>query len=137
VDLALLDDAIRLGADTGASKQIADIPQSARAAIDQVLTLATAVDAARDRHFAATGLTAVSSFGVVEHQRDFGRVERTARARAIEDDIGHLRATERLGALRTEHPLDGVDDVRLARTIGAHDDGYPVVEFEPRLVREA
>ena len=44
---------------------------------------------------------------------------------------------EAAGRLLAEHPLDGVDDVRLAGAVRPHDDGDAVRELEPRPVREA
>ena len=38
---------------------------------------------------------------------------------AGEDDVVHLAAAQRRGALRAEHPRDGVDDVRLAGAVRA------------------
>ena len=51
VDLALLDDAVGFGGHARAGEQIANVAQPAGLAIDQVLALAAAIDAARDVHF--------------------------------------------------------------------------------------
>ena len=59
------------------------------------------------------------------------------RGRAVEDDVGHLLAAQALDALLAEHPLDGVDDVALARAVGPDDDGDAGRELEPRLVGKA
>ena len=48
VDLALLDDAVGLRAQAGAGEQVADVAEPAGMAVDQVLALAAAVDAAGD-----------------------------------------------------------------------------------------
>ena len=56
--------------------------------------------------------------------------------RAGEDHVGHLAAAERAGALLAEHPADRVDEVRLARAVGPHDDRDARDELEHRLVRE-
>ena len=42
-----------------------------------------------------------------------------------------------LGALRAEHPFDGVDDVRLARPVRPDDDGDAARKLEPRAIGEA
>ena len=62
------------------------------------------------------------ALGVVEGERDFGGVQRPAGARAVEDHVGHLLAAQALDALLAQHPLDGVDDVRLARAVRPHHD---------------
>ena len=118
VDLALLDDAVGFGGDAGAGEQVADVAQPAGLAVDQILALAAAIDAARDVHVAASRWPAVrsllSSVSVTSAVPSGPRV-----GAAVEDDVGHFLAAERLGALRAEDPLDGVDDVGLARAVRA------------------
>ena len=72
--------------------------------------------------------------GVVEGERDFGGVHGPAAARAVEDHVGHLLAAEALDALLAQHPLDGVDDVRLARAVRPDDDRDARRKLEPGLV---
>ena len=95
----------------------------ARLAVDQVLALAAAIDAAGDVHLG--GIDRQPAVGVVEDERRLGRVHRLAAAGAgaVEDHVGHLLAAEALGRLLAEHPLDGIDDVALARAVGPDDDG--------------
>ena len=135
VDLALLDDAIGLRAQARAGQQVANVAQAAGIAIDQVLALAAAVDAAGDVHLRR--IDGQQAVGVVERERDLGGVHRPAGGRAVEDDVGHFLAAEALDALLAQHPLDGIDDVRLARTVRPDDDGDARREFQPRLVGEA
>ena len=104
-------------------------------AVDQVLAFAAAVDAAGDVDLG--GVDGQQAGGVVERERDLGGVHRPAAAGAVEDDVGHLRAAEALDALLAEHPLDRVDDVRLARSVRPDDDRDAGGEFEPGLVGEA
>ena len=47
--------------------------------------------------------------------------KRLAPIRAVEDDIGHLAAAQRLGRLLAQDPTDGVRDIGLAAPIGADD----------------
>ena len=51
-------------------------------------------------------------------------------ARAGEDDVLHLAAAQRLGALLAEHPGDRVDDVGLARAVRADDAGDARLEAQ-------
>ena len=128
VDFALLDHAVRLGPHAGAGEQIADVAQPGREAIDEILALAAPIDAAGDVDLG--GVDRQQLAGVVEGERDFSRVQSPPGRRAVEDDVGHLLAAEALDALLAEHPLDRVDDVRLARSVGPHHDRDPGGEFE-------
>jgi len=49
---------------------------------------------------------------------------------AGEDDVFHLAAAQRLGALLAEHPGDGVDDVALARAVGSDHRGDTRLEAQ-------
>ena len=64
VDLALLDHAVGLGAHAGAREQVADVAEPGRAAVDQVLALAAAIDAAGDVDLG--GVDRQLALGVVE-----------------------------------------------------------------------
>ena len=55
---------------------------------------------------------------------------------AGEDDVLHLAAAQRLGALLAHDPGERVDDVRLARAVGADDAGDARFERERRRLRE-
>ena len=74
---------------------------------------------------------------VVERHCDFGQAQATARRGAVEDDVGHFAAAQRLGALFTEDPADGVNDVALAGPVGPDDGSEPVAEVEDSLLGEA
>ena len=72
VHLALFDDAVCLGSHASPGKQIADIAQPGRLPVDQIFTLAAAIDATRNVYFGRFyGQTPVV---IVEGQRDLGRV---------------------------------------------------------------
>ena len=116
VDLALFDQAVRIRAHAAAAEQVAHVLQAARLPIDQVLALAAAIHAARHVDFG--GIDGQAAFGIVEDDGGFRRVHHlaVALAAALEDDVGHVLAAQALGALFAQHPLDGVDNVRLART---------------------
>ena len=135
IDFALLDDAIGFGRRPGAGKKIADIAQAARLAVEQIFAFAAAIHAARDGHFGR--IDRQPMVGIVEHQRRFGRIQRPAAGRAVEDDVDHLLAAEILDALLAENPADGVDDVRLARAVGPDDHRDSGGKFEAGFVGEA
>ena len=62
------------------AKQVADVAEPAGLAVDEVLALAAAVDAAGDVDLA--GVDRQLAVGVVEGERDFGGAERAARSRS-------------------------------------------------------
>ena len=72
VDLALLDDAVGVGGHARAGEQVADVAQPAGLAVDEILALAAAVDAAGDVDFG--GVDGELARRVVEGERDLGRV---------------------------------------------------------------
>ena len=75
---------------------------------------------------------------VVKNDRNFSRVGRLSLSgpRPLEDDVGHLRAPEALGALFTKNPTYRIDYIRFPRSIRPHDDGYPGRELEACFIRK-
>ena len=134
VDFALLDDAVGLRAHAGARQKVADVAEPGGIAIDEVFAFAAAIDAAGDMHLGR--VERQQPVGVVESERDFGGVQGPAAAGAVEDDVGHFAAAEALDALFAQHPLDGVDDVRLARAVRPHHHRDARRKLEPGAVGE-
>ena len=66
---------------------------------------------------------------VSEH---LGAAERRAPGGAGEDDVLHLAAAQRLGALLAHDPGERVDDVGLAGAVGADDAGDARLEAQRR-----
>jgi hypothetical protein len=128
VELALADDHVLLAADAGVGQQLLHVEQAARHTVELVLGLAGAEQRPCDRHFGE--LDRQQRRGVVDRERDLGTAERGARRRAGEDDVVHLAAAQCARALRTEHPRDCVDQVRLARAVGTDHDGDAGLELE-------
>ncbi len=128
VELALSDDDVHLASDAGVGEQVLEVEQAAGVAVDLVLAAAAA------EHDPGEGDLGVvdgqGAVGVVDGQRDLGAAERGAPGRAGEDDVLHLAAAQRLGALLAHDPGEGVHDVGLARSVGAHDTGDS--RFEPQ-----
>ena len=121
VELALADDDVHLAADAGVGEQLLDVEQAAGVAVDLVLALAGAEHPAGDRDLGVVDRQ--RAVGVVDGERDLGAAQRRPAGGAGEDDVLHLAAAQRLGALLAEHPGDGVDDVGLAGAVGAHHAG--------------
>jgi hypothetical protein len=134
VDHLALDHHARVGAQAGAAHEILDVAQAARRAVEQVLALAGAHEAAREHHFLERhGQVAV---GVVEVQRDFGHVHRLARRRAVEDDVFHLRAAHHARALLTQHPAHRIGHVGLAAAVRTDNGRDAAIEHELRVIGE-
>ena len=118
VELALADDDVHLAADAGVGQQLLDVEQPRDLlAVDLVLAGALAEHPPGDRHLGVVDRQRVVA--VVDGQGDLGAAQRRAAGGAGEDDVFHLAAAQRLGALLAEHPGDGVDDVALARAVRA------------------
>ena len=65
-----------------------------------------------------------------------GAAEGFAVASTGEDDIFHLRATQGFGTLLAHDPGEGVHDIGLAGTVGAHDGADAGFEFQGGRGRE-
>ena len=76
-------------------------------------------------------------FAVRQRKRDLGHAERLMGVRAVEDDVLHLGAAERLRTLLSENPPDCVGDVALAAAIGTDNGRHARFEFQLGFFREA
>ena len=135
VDLALRHDRVAGPANAGVHEKLLDVLQSARLAVERVLALPVAVHATHDLDlvkFAAELLLAIG-----QEQRNLAQLRRLPGVGPLEDDVLHLAAAQRLGALFAQHPADGIGNVRLAASVRAHDRGDPRFEPESGRVREA
>src|SRR5262249_52399918 len=103
-------------------------------AVDEVFTLARAVDPPGDLHFGGVGGEGLVE--VVERHRDLGHAEAAARRGAVENDVGHLPAAQALGALLPEHPAYRVTAVRFACAVRPDDGGNARGEVELSAVGE-
>ena len=117
VESPLTDDDVHLTAEAGIAEQFLNVEQTASLAVDGIFTLSVAKQGARNCDFAV--LDRQRAVGVVNREQNFGTTERAARCSTSEDDVVHLSATQGFRALLTHHPGERVDDVRLARAVGA------------------
>ena len=132
LDLALPDDGIALLADADAVQKGDDVFQAAGLLVEKVLALARAVQPPRHGDFLVVDVEHPRS--VVKDERHLAVGEGAAGFGAVEDDVLHTRAAQRLGRLFAEHPADGVGDVALAAAVRADDAGDTVVKFDGGLV---
>ena len=136
-DLALLDDRVATKSDAGVAEEVVNVLQPRGLLVHQVFGLTRAVETPRDLDLAVGGERCGRlAVGVVEGQRDLGHADRRAVLRAREDHVVHALAAELAGRLLAHHPLDGIDDVRLAATVRSDHAGHPRIEAEDRAVDE-
>lgn len=119
VELALADDDVHLAADAGVGEQFLDVQEAAGVAVDLVLAAAVAEHDPRDGDLGV--LDGEGPVGVVDGQGHLGAAQRRAAGGAGEDDVLHLAAAQRLGALLAHDPAEGVHHVGLARAVRTDD----------------
>ena len=115
VEMTLPDDHVHLPAQTGVGQEFLHVEQAAVVAVDGVLALPGPEHQPADRDLGI--LDRQGAVAVVDGQRHLGPAQRRPRGGAREDDVLHLAAAQRLGALLAHHPGQGVDDVGLARAV--------------------
>ena len=128
VELALADDDVHLAADAGVGQQLLDVEQAAGVAVDGVFALARPEHQPADRDLGVVDRQ--RAVGVVDGQRHLGPAQRRPGGGAGEDDVLHLAAAQRLGAVLAHDPGQGVDDVGLAGAVGADDAGDARLEAQ-------
>ena len=69
-------------------------------------------------------------------KRNLSKTDRFARISAIENDVGHFVAAQRLGGLFAEHPAHGIQHIGLSATVRANDRGDAVVKVKNRFIGE-
>ena len=134
VDLALRHDRIARAPYPGVHEQLLDVLQAAGLAVEKVFAQAPPVHPAHDLDLVK--LAAELLLAVGQEERRLAHLRRPAGIRALKDDILHLAAPQRLGALLAQHPADAVGDVRLPAAIGTHHRGHAGFEAEGRGVAE-
>ena len=135
VELALADDDVHLAADAGVARAapgrraggrswplMAYSEPPLRNMVRLIVTSAYSIGSA------PSVLSMVSAH--------LGATQRRAPGGAGEDDVLHLAAAQRLGALLAHHPGERVDDVGLAGAVGTHDAGDARLELQGRRGRE-
>ena len=130
----LTHDHVHLTTETGVAQQLLKVEQAARLTVDGVLTRSVTKQGAADGDFGV--LDGQRAVGVVDCQRDLGATERSAGGRTGKDDVFQLSAAQCLSALLPHHPGEGVDHVRLSRTVGSHHAGNALFEGKSCGLRE-
>ena len=139
-NVALGQNAVARAPDAGAHEQLLDVLEPARDLVEKIFTVAVAENPARERHLVVGHFDPRRAEAFLahaaEHERHFAHAHRFASVCAVEDDIGHLAAAQRLGRLLAEHPADGIGDIGFAAAVGADDGGDTGLKVQCGLVRK-
>ncbi|MCY1521552.1 hypothetical protein D9M68_563670 [compost metagenome] len=136
-DHPLLDDRVAARPQAGAEEDVGDVTATALGAVEEIGVLPVTADAAADGYLGEGGVFAHQAVvGVVEDQLDAGLGHGLAGVGAVEDDVGHRLATEVLRRTLAHHPANGVDDVRLAASVGADHGRHVAGEADGGRVHE-
>ena len=128
LDLTLPDQRIALLSDSGIEKKLLHIPHPHFGSVDQILTLAGAVQPSGNRDLII--LNRKKMVRIVKCNRDVGIAHRFSGLRPRKDDVLHRAASEGLGTLLSEHPPDCVGNIALSRTIRSYNSRNAVVELK-------
>ncbi len=128
LDLALGDDGVHLLAEARVGQHLDHVHEPAARAVQAVLALAVALQAAHDRNLGEVDIEGAVS--VVDHDLDLGGVRALHPVRAREDHVLHRLPAHRERRLLAERPQHGVGDVRLAGAVRPDDHGHAGAEVE-------
>ena len=134
VELSLTDDDVHLSSHAGVRKQLLDIQQAHRGAVDSVLRTTGAEHGARYRDFGVVNRQ--GTVRVVDGELYLGAPQGSFGFSAGENHVRHLAATQVLGALFTHHPRQGINHIGFPRTVGADDAGHARFQREMNRVSE-
>ena len=125
-DLSLTHQRRRAGAGGGVFKQDPDVTRPHVLAVDAIGRAGLALDAAGDfQRVLAIEFRGRAAIAVVDEDGDLGHVARRPIVGAIENHVVHGgRAHAFVGGL-AHHPAQGLQQVRLAATVGSDDAGEP------------
>ena len=134
VDLPLFHDAVGTAAHARVHEQLVDVLETAGVAIQFVLALPVPEHPARDADLVEIHPEIL--LAVVEDQADLRHAERLALVRAIEDDVRHFPAAERLRRCFPEGPADPVDHIGFPAAVRSDDGGDAFMEVDFGFVGE-
>src|SRR5204863_5851787 len=134
LDLSLSDDRVQALAQAEVGEQLDEVEPAHGRAVEQVLALATPVEAARDRELGV--VERPGAVLVVEEQLDLAEVGRAAAGGTREEDVVRLLGPQLVRAERAGRPANRVGDVRLARSVRPDDHADARLEAHLDRVRE-
>src|SRR3954447_5649133 len=115
-------------------EQLDEVEPAHGRTVEQVLALATPVEAARDRELGV--VERPGAVLVVEEQLDLAEVGRAAAGGTCEEDVVRLLGPQLVRAERARRPANRVGDVRLARSVRPNDHADARLEAYLDRVRE-
>ena len=107
--------------------QIPYVPKPALVSVDTILTLTCPEHTPRQSHFLI--IYRQAAVFVVDDQRDLSHSPGFPAVSSREDDFFHLPASQRLGALLSQHPPYSVAYIALTAAVRPHDTGQSPVEL--------
>ena len=133
VNFPLLHDAVGAAAHTRVHEQLVDVLEPAGVAVDLILALPVAENAAGDADFVELQAEALA---VVERQADLRHAVRLALVRAVENHVRHFPTAQGLGRGLAQRPAHRVHDVGFPAAVRAHDGRHALMEVNTGLVSE-
>ena len=128
LDVVLVDDRVRVDGQTCRGEHVDQVAAADACAVEEEVALAVAFHSSLDRDFLVVDRQPAGA--VVEDHRDLGEGGSGASLAARVDNLLHLLAAEVARLAGAKDPFNGVDDVRLARTVWADDGGHSAVELD-------
>ncbi|MPM91751.1 hypothetical protein SDC9_138885 [bioreactor metagenome] len=134
IDFTLADDGVALPAKTGVHKQLVDVLEAHRAAVEIVFAFSGAVIPPGDHDLGL--LHGKKAAGIVQHQGNLRIALLPALFGAAENHVFHFAAPQRAGGLLAHNPADGVGNVGLSAAVGAYDGRNVLAEGKDRFIGE-
>ena len=134
VELTLAHDDVLVTPNATVGQQLLHVQKPAVDPVDLIVAAAVSVEPSRNVHLIEVEWQ--QARGIVEHEGDFGPAQGRTGRRAGEDDVLHLLGSQGSGRLGAHHPGEGVDQIRLARSIGTDHHGHTRLELQPGSVGE-
>ncbi len=134
IDLALSYDAVTLTAKPGIHKQLAQILQTDKLAVNKVFALAGTVIPPRDHNLSIVQIK--GAVGIIQNQGYLREADLRPLHCSSENDVLHLSAAEIPCRLLAHHPQNGVRYVGLPAAVGSDNSSNRLFKRQLRLFRE-
>ena len=109
-----------------------NVAKTAGRFIQEVFGIAVTIHTARDAHVVPIHGQLLCAIG--ESDRDLCEPDRRPRLAAVENNVGHLVAAERLGRLFPQHPTDGIEHIGFAAAVRPNNGRDAFVKIENGLI---
>ena len=132
IDSSLTDIGIALLAQAGVHKQLMDVTQAGRLAVNIKFTVTGAVIPPGNHHF----ICFIGQFpvAVIQRQSRFGKTYGTPLLGTAENHVFHLRTAKSLGALLAHDPQKCIGNIGFAGTVGTYDGSNITVKTDQGLI---